>query len=108
MDTAHQKQMRKKTVMVKHILQQFLTTLQNDKKYSRNGRLYEGATFTAHTCQAATLSIILNITWHTHFLTNTYMHIVTKDLLPLHVLFHHREAECGVKTLNDESASTAT
>lgn len=54
------------------------------------------------------MSIILNITWHTHFLTNTYMRIVTKDLLPLHVLFHHREGECSVKTLNDESASRAT
>jgi len=54
------------------------------------------------------MSIILNITHHTHFLTNTYMHVVTKDLLPLHVLYHHWEAECGVKTLNDESASRAT
>jgi len=35
------------------------------------------------------------------------MDIVTKDLLPLHVLFHHRKAECGVKTLKDESASRA-
>ena len=57
MDTAHQKEMRKKTVMVKHILQQFLTTLQNDQKYSRNSRLYEGATFTTHTRQAVTLCL---------------------------------------------------
>jgi hypothetical protein len=48
------------------------------------------------------MPVILNITWHIH-LTNMYMLVVTKGYVPLQVLFHHRAAECSIKTLKDES-----